>query len=358
MSTLSLKTYSKYALLSLACFFTLNVCPAQTPALFQSDEILEITLKCDFRSVQNDRGEDSDYHEATLTYKESNEQFDIPVRIKTRGGFRKMRSNCKYPPLWINFSKSTTPKSSIFRDQDKTKLVTPCSGDQYVINEYLVYKLYNLITPKSLKARLVKVVFYDQVKEKSYDPNFCILLEEEEQMAERNGTFTVDSKLIDPRSTVKEDFLKMAVFQYLIGNTDWSVQYKQNIKLITDDTTKMPSTVAYDFDHAGIVGAPYAKPAPELKLSSTLQRRYRGYCVEDMGEFTETFDFYNNLKEDIYAIYTKNQLLEEKYIKKTTKFLDNFFETINDPKKAKLAFTYPCDPSGTGNIVIKGLKEN
>jgi hypothetical protein len=358
MLKLCLKSYAKSAILSLLSLFILQDCLAQTPALFQSDEVLELTLSCDMKAVQNDRGQESQYHEAKVIYKEGGQSIDIPVRIKTRGGFRKIRSNCKYPPLWLNFAKATTPKTSIFRGQDKTKMVTPCSGDEYVINEYLAYKLYNLVTPKSLKARLVKVVFHDAVKDKSSDANFAMILEEEKQMAKRNGAVTLDTKMLDPRSTEKEDFLKMAVFQYLIANTDWSVQYKQNIKLIAKDTTKKASTVAYDFDHAGIVRAPYAKPAAELRMSSTLQRRYRGYCIKDMSELASTFDFFNSLKDDIYAVYTENPLLKEQYVKRTIKFLDDFFEIINDQRKARLAFTYPCDPSGTGNIVIKGLKEN
>jgi hypothetical protein len=39
------------------------------------------------------------------------------------------------------------------------------------------------------------------------------------------------------------------------------------------------------------------------------------------------------------------------------KFLDDFYDTINDPEKALLTFGYPCDPSGTGNVVIKGLRK-
>ena len=39
------------------------------------------------------------------------------------------------------------------------------------------------------------------------------------------------------------------------------------------------------------------------------------------------------------------------------KFLDDFYDTINDPEKALLAFGYPCDPSGTGNVVIKGMQK-
>jgi hypothetical protein len=236
--------------------------------------------------------------------------------------------------------------------------VTPCQGDQYVINEYFVYKLYNLITPKSFRARLVKVIYHDTVRNKSSDPYYGILLEEERQMATRNSSNSLEKIGLRPEGTQKGDFLTMAVFQYMIGNTDWSVQYQQNIKLIFADSTSLPSTVPYDFDHAGIVRAPYANPAPELQLGSTLQRRYRGYCIQDMNQFTEVFETFNQHKNDFYAIYEGNPLLKNNYQNQTIKFLDKFYETINDPEKAKKEFTYPCDEYGTGNVIIKGLKKH
>ena len=91
-------------------------------------------------------------------------------------------------------------------------------------------------------------------------------------------------------------------------------------------------------------------------MTSVKQRRYRGFCIEDMSEFDEVFALYNSLKPDIYKIYTENSLLDEKSLKFTLKFLHDFFETINDPKKSKRDFTYPCLPNGTGNVVIRGLK--
>jgi hypothetical protein len=339
-------------------FLVLNLASAQTSSLFESDKTLELTLNCDLKSILRDRGEDPDYHEATLHYREDQAVFDIPVRIRARGHFRKIRSNCKYPPLYLNFSKKSTPEASQFYGQDKTKLVTPCRGDEYVIHEYLVYKLYNLITPRSFRARLVKVVFNDTVKNKPTDPLYGVLLEEEEQMAERNDSFSVEIGRLRPQGTRREDFLQMTVFQYMIGNTDWSIQYLQNIKLIMDDSTGLPITVPYDFDHAGIVRAPYANPAPELKLSSTLERRYRGFCIQDMDSFHPVFEKFNQLKDDFYAVYETNPLLDDKYISRTIGFLDEFYETINDPEKAKIEFSYPCDESGTGNIVIKGLQND
>jgi hypothetical protein len=353
-----LKGETKHVLLFLMCCFLLSSALGQSSILFDSDEVMELTLRGDLKQVFRDRGDDPQYHPATIYYQADQNAINIPIEIKTRGHFRKIPSNCKYPPILLNFAKSSIPKNSVFMGQDKVKLVTPCQGDQYVIHEYLVYKLYNLITPKSFKARLVKVIYEDTVKNKSSDPYYGILLEEEKQMAMRNLSLSLEITGLRPEGTQKEDFLKMAVFEYMIGNTDWSVQFQQNIKLIAVDSTSIPTTIPYDFDHAGIVRAPYAKPAEELQMSSTLQRRYRGYCVPEMNQFTEVFETFNQLKDDFYALYKGNPLLSGSYQNQTLKFLDQFYETINDPEKAREAFSYPCDRSGTGNIVIKGLKKN
>ncbi len=355
---LFLKGESKHALLFLSCCFLLGSTLGQSSSLFDSDEVMELTLRGDLKKVFKDRGDDPQYHPVTLHYQADKNTINIPIEIKTRGHFRKISSNCKYPPILLNFAKSSTPKSSVFYGQDKVKLVTPCQGDQYVIYEYLVYKLYNLITPKSFKARLVKIIYQDTVKNKSSDPYYGILLEEEEQMTMRNLSRSLAKIGIRPEEIQKGDFLKMAVFEYMIGNTDWSVQYQQNIKLITVDSTSLPYAIPYDFDHAGIVRAPYANPAEELQMSSTSERRYRGYCMPEMNQFTEVFEIFNQLKDKFYALYDGNPLLSISYQNQTLKFLDQFYETINDPKKAQEEFSYPCDRSGTGNIVIKGLKKN
>ncbi|MBT8306699.1 MAG: hypothetical protein KJN85_07160, partial [Maribacter sp.] len=345
--------------LSLFVFlFLLNTTLGQSPNLFDTEEVLTLNLRGDFKKLFKDRGEDSQYHPATLGYNADLNTIDHPIKIKTRGHFRKISSNCKYPPLLLNFKKSAIPKNSLFQGQDKMKLVTPCRGEKYVVYEYLVYKLYNLITPKSFKVRLTKVIFQDTVKKTSSIPYYGILLEEEKQMAKRNRSTALEKIGLRPEGTQREDFLKMAVFQYMIGNTDWSVQFQQNIKLITTDSVSLPIAIPYDFDHAGIVRAPYAKPAPALQLSSTIQRRYRGYCIPDMNEFTAIFETFNRLKGDFYALYDGNLLVSNSYQSQTLKFLNRFYETINDPKKAQKAFSYPCDKSGTGNIVIQGLKKN
>ena len=343
-----------------ACLFAIiaNAQPTENSSngLFDRDDVLTLKLSGEVRELLKDRSDDMQYHTITLSYLTADSaKVSFPIKAKTRGHFRRTQGNCRYPPLMLNFSKGETPENSIFKGQDKLKLVTPCTDDKYVVYEYLVYKLYNLISEKSFKARLVHVIYDDNGKESK--PQYGILLEQEDEMARRNNAVIIEDKLLRPEQTKGDDFLKMAVFEYLIGNTDWSVQYYQNIKLIAADSLSPPSTVPYDFDHAGIVGAPYAKPAPELLLSSTRERRYRGYCVTDMSLFDETFAFFNQKKEVIYNVYTKCALLDRGYVKATAKFLDQFYSTINDKKSIARDFGYPCDESGTGNVVIKGLKK-
>jgi len=349
----------KLTLTILSLWIMINSSLGQPINLFDTEEAIAITLSGSISELMKDRADDPQYHSLNLTYKNGNaDPIEIPIKVKTRGHFRKLKSNCSYPPLLLNFSGETT-KNTLFENQNKLKLVTACRDDKYVIREYLVYKLYNVITPKSFRVRLVNVKFEDTgLKSKTYDSFYGILIEDEDQMAKRNEAVSVEGKLVRPEQTQKEDFLTLAAFEYMIGNTDWSVQYLQNIKLISTDSTALPYAVAYDFDHAGIVGAPYALPAAELLLSSTKERRYRGYCIKDMSQFDPVIARFNQLKDDLYKVYTNNIIDDERYVKSTLKYLDDFYETINNPKKLNYEFEYPCRPDGTGNVVIQGLKKN
>ena len=337
---------------------SLNAQPATKAGLFDADEVIEITLSGNIRAVLNDRTGKPKKYSSLLSVQNKDIHFiSFPVELQTRGNYRRMKENCNYPPLWIHFSKTGDQLNSVFKEQNKMKLVMPCQSDEYVIREWLVYKLYNLLTPLSFKARLVKIKLEDPKIKKPVDPFYALLLEEEKQMAGRNNLLAVEKKL-KPEETQTDIFLLMAVFEYFIGNTDWSVQYMHNVKLVSKNEKDIPLTVPYDFDHAGIVSAPYAHPADELQLKSVRERRFRGYCIKDLNKFDTIIEQFNSLKNDIYNVYKNCELLDAKYIRSTLQYLDDFYKTINNPKEWQKEFGYPCDENGTGNIVIKGMKEN
>ncbi|WP_282125869.1 CotH kinase family protein [Marinifilum flexuosum] len=353
-----------FLFLILSFCFTWEVCaqnatnsPYETLPLFSSDEIFEIKLKGDIRKLFNDRKENATYHPFIFSYDINNQQHSLDIRVKTRGHFRKMRANCATPPLLLNFDTLPDLAKTIFKGQNKLKLVTTCDIEKFVVQEYLVYKIYQLITEKSFQVRLVKVIFEDTKRNKTRSAKYGILLEDQNKMAKRNHSAIRKQLNVNPQTIDKESFLKMAVFQYLIGNTDWSIQYLHNIKLLVNHSGKSIVTVPYDFDMSGIVNTPYAAPAEALQLSSVRNRRYRGYCLDNMNEFESTFELFNDLKKEIYAIYQNNTLIDKTYKKNTIRYLDKFYEIINNKELSKREFQYPCDPNGTGNIIIRGLKK-
>jgi hypothetical protein len=254
----------------------------------------------------------------------------------------------------LNIDKAARLKGTEFEKQDKLKLVTPCKSDDYVIREYLAYKIYNLLTPYSFKARLVQVEFEDSIRKRKVETHYGILIEDEDKLARRSGAFLWDKKMVFMEHLRHPEFTIMAVFQYLIGNTDWSVPYLHNIKLLYKDSSAIPIGVPYDFDHSGIVNASYANPPELLNLPSVRNRVYRGYC-QNKHDFTSTIAVFNKLKDDIYKIYTSCTLLDEKYIKSTIKYLDEFYKTINTPREAEREFSDPCRRKN--NIVIKGYED-
>ncbi len=325
--------------------------------LFESDEILSINLLGNINALLKDRSNDAAYHPVSISYNNAeNREEVIFANAKTRGHFRRLKENCAYPPLTIKFSTNELQNKTIFKGQHKLKLVMPCQGDEYIINEWLVYKIYNLVTSRSFNTRLLRVTLFDENSRQIQKPFYAFLLEDEDQMALRNHLISIERKL-QPQQTNTEAFLIMSVFEYLVANTDWSVQYLQNIKLLAVDSNALPVAVPYDFDHAGIVRAPYAQPFEALRMRSITERRYRGYCITDLKKFEPVIDLFNRIKTDIYNLYNQCALLDDRYKKRTVKYLDEFYSTMNNPKDWQKAFSYPCDKNGTGNVVIKGLQE-
>ena len=320
------------------------------PLLFASDSVVQFTLTANLRPLLNDRGEKLTTHPALLTYADDRKQLvALPLTLKVRGNFRRSKVNCSFPPLLIDLPKKKA-RSTLFAHQNKLKLVTHCQVDEWVVREYLVYKLYNLLTDLSFRAQLARVTYVDSVGKRAPETHWAFLLEDESDVAKRNGV-----KLSNMKQTSMgyADSLRMAtvaVFEYMIGNTDWSVPYLHNIRLFDNGQTgSLP--VPYDFDHAGIVDATYAKPAEQLGLESVRERLYRGVAYP-MSIFQQVFDKFNQVKPQFYALYQTNSRLDKGYIRRTLRYLDEFYALINKPASARAIFRQ----NAQSTVVIKGLK--
>lgn len=318
---------------------------AANNALFDSEDLLEVTLRTDLKALKKDIGEEREYHPATLTYQnEAEETVSIDLKVKARGNSRRSKNMCNFPPIRLNF-KSENTAETLFEGQNKVKLVAHCQDNEdtyneYVVREHLVYKAYRLLTDKGFRVRLLKVTYVDTGNQGKEMTKYGFLIEDENFLATRLEGQMVKGKKIHAENSDREVVDRVSIFQYMIGNLDWSVRENHNMK-ICYISGSLPFCVPYDFDLTGIVHTEYALPPEMLPVNSVRDRLYRGYC-RTAEEFGTAFDEFNTIKDNLYALYEGSELLSDAYKKSTLKYLDNFYETINNPKGIKKEFLKKC----------------
>jgi hypothetical protein len=322
--------------------------------LFKHDTMLVFTIVANMKPLLRDRGDKPIDHLAVLKYaRKKKAPIDIPIKIKVRGNFRRQTANCEFPPLLIDIDKQKK-KNSVFDYQNHLKLITHCVNEEYIFQEYMVYKIYNLLTDYSFKARLARVTYQDSAAKRPTETKMAFLLEDETDLAKRNSLKMYELKQLRAEQLDSLAMARLSVFEYLIGNTDWSVPFLHNIKLLTNGVS-LPVPVPYDFDHSGIVAAKYAAPSEALPIISVRERLYRGIAYP-LPIFEQVFAQFRTLRPQIYALYENNSLLQPNYVKKTVKYLDEFYEVINNPKAVKREFVDVGTENQAGGAVIKGLK--
>jgi hypothetical protein len=325
--------------------------------LFTDEEVLQVKLVTDYQKLLRDRGDEREYHPATLSYTDSTGGITtLDLKVMVRGNRRRDPKVCRFPPIMLNFTRKTMPKGTIFAKVNKVKLVTHCVDEDYVLREYLVYKLYNIITDHSFRVRLCQVEYVDVKDNRKTERRYAFMIEDDKEMATRNKAKLVPAKVIVRMDRADERAMaKLAVFQYMIGNTDWSVPFRHNIDLIAVDSLAPPIPVPFDFDYSGIVSAPYASPPPELGITSVKQRLYRGYSFPD-NIYTEVINTFNSYKTPIYAVYRQCDPLSSSSLKQSLKYLDSFYKTINKPKKFKNEIVRIGEKNEGTYVTVKGLK--
>lgn len=317
-----------------------KVAAALPDSLFVSDEILDIELKADFSAIQDERTDTPRYHDGVLFYKEPNgRSVKLPVRVMARGDFRLKPENCKFPPLMLNFKKEEV-RNTLFENHDKLKLVTPCRLERYVAEEYLVYKMYNLITDRSMKVRLARIAYYDIRSNKKLFRKLSFFIEDVKSVALRNRSVEY-LPFMTPFDMDQENIKKLSVFQYMIGNKDWFITSRRNIVVMRpEDPSMKPYAVPYDFDLAGLVNAYYSKSKKLPSGSPPPRRVYMGICFT-AEELTDVFDYFRMLKPQFESILN-NRLIPLYNRKLDLKYLDSFYEITGNKDLVKQEFIDTC----------------
>lgn len=315
--------------------------------LFGDTSIMEITIVSDFKQL-NRQKDTLKYQDALLKFA-LNDSVVVSrdIGIKARGNFR--RETCSYPPIKLNFPKKTV-RLEWLQTFDKIKMVGSCkpgtSYEQYLLSEYYVYKLFNILTDHSFRVRLLRVKYYDTGKrnqKKAEQTRYAFIIEPHKAVAKR-----LDSRILKggnfPYNVFKpEDINLIAVFHYMIGNTDWSIPAQHNVKILEPKNSNsfIRMAIPYDFDFCGIVDPPYAIPSDLLPIDDIKQRLFRGPC-RDTKQYNQTLELFRDTRDEFYSLIQSSAYLTKSSKKRMTSYLDSFYTTINDANLVNRELSVNC----------------
>ncbi|TAE47438.1 MAG: hypothetical protein EAZ89_17915 [Bacteroidetes bacterium] len=298
---------------------------AQTP-FFGSEELLEFSLSTDLRAFLAERNDSASYRTALLTWNEDGALRKLEVEIKPRGNFRMKSNYCTFPPIRIKAKAET--QNTPFEGMSRMRLMTPCAEDQYVLREYLVYRMYNMLTDTSFRVRLARVTYVDTEGSMSPVRSYAFFLEDPEEMAARLGA----TYLKKPSATdsMERSFMPLLHgFECMIGNTDWNVEIGKNIAMLSFPGMQHLVPVPYDFDWSEAVHAPYTGLDDEFD-----RRVFRRLCATQ-AEIEITFERFKHIRNQQKSLLRDFVLLEEEMRKEMEDLFDDFYRKISRSHTAK-----------------------
>jgi hypothetical protein len=319
---------------------------AEGRPLFATDTPLEFTLTADFKTVNKDRNPNSTKtFPATITVKsDAGAETSIPVQIRTRGHVRRLQQTCSFAPLRIEFPADKVA-GTVFEGHKNLKLGTHCRDadlyEQYVPREYAAYRIFNLMTPRSFRARLASASYVDAATSKPLGNRRALFIEDDDDVARRMEGRIENRPKVTFRMVDSETVTLMTLFEFMIGNTDASMYANHNIVLV-DTPGRITYPVPYDFDYSGLVNARYAVPSSLLNLTSVRERAYVGPC-RTAAEFEPIFERMRAVKAAVMKLFDDIPGLDAGYRKDAQGYVEKFYDIIGKPGDVKKAFVDGCN---------------
>jgi hypothetical protein len=304
-------------------------------SLFENDEILEVSLEFDYSTFLKKPDKNQSFDGIMTFHFSETDTLDRKVTIQYRGQSRYER--CRLPPIRIIFRQPVYEVSDSSRIK-KMKLVNQCQPgalyDDYIIKEYLVYKLYSVLTDTCFRVRLLKVSYIDTEKKKKPVVQYGIFIEPEELLAKRTNMLEVKTKSLTQKNMHPLMIDRIAIFNYMVANWDWSVPGQHNISVFSSlayDNAGLGIPVPFDFDLTGVVNADYAIPPPGIGIETNRDRMFTGICRTREVYMKELMMFLDK-KDEFYSVVDNYPQLSKASKRDIINFLDQFFLQLEKPR--------------------------
>ncbi len=299
--------------------------------LFEDDKMVEISLHFDLTTYFRTKPKDS-YLNANLTiHFDQKDSVSRDIKLKTRGIFR--NKYCTFPPIELNIKKANFGYSDLNKIS-KLKLVPQCSSgkdkEDYVLREYLAYKLFNVLTDTSFRVRLLSINYIDTQKKRKPIHQYGFFIEPVEMVTARTNSLQVKLKTLNQKDITAKIMDRVSLFNYMIGNYDWSVPGQHNIivlKSLNLDPYGLGIAIPHDFDWTGLVNPTYAVPTEEMGTDNVRERIFVGIC-RSKEIYDKELGLLLEKKEAIYKVINDFPYLDQRVKKDITSYLDSFFNQV------------------------------
>jgi hypothetical protein len=279
---------------------------AAQPTLFENEEVIDVTLSGPLTAMIE---ESKKGRKHPFRLRVGEEEMEIQARLRGKSRLRV----CEFPPIRLVLDQSGQ-SASPFSGYDSLKLVTHCnpgeSGEVNLLEEYAAYRIFALLSEASYRVRLLRINYQDTGNPGSphSGERFGFVVEPGDRLAGRIDGEQLERSAIRLSELNKEQAALVFVYQYLIGNTDWSL-----------------ATGEGDSD----------------RLRSVRSRRYRGYCI-DASHVADAVRKINSLEQRIYEVVQNAPGLSADDRKDMEEYLRQYFKKSAKEEKLVRSFDKSC----------------
>lgn len=296
--------------------------------LLEGKNYVSVTISLNLDSLINNRYNEEKIGGIFGFKSAAGKNLSFSVNINLRGKYR--RRMCGFPPLKLNFNKSELSDNGLSK-ADEYKLVTHClegeEGDVNMVKEFLAYQFYQQISPLSYRSKLLKITYQD-TKSDDKIVGMAILLEDKSSFEKRHDLSEMKDSFNLPRSNFDDNnFRTHGLFQYLIGNVDWSTAISKNMDIYKSKKNGKMFIVPYDFDFSGFVNVSYAVPNKDYN-----QKKIRDRLLLEADEsdslYQSEIQKFIALKPSFINLIKKQKGLEMDVKMDLENYIHSFYDNI------------------------------
>lgn len=296
--------------------------------LLEGKNYVSVTISLNLDSLINNRYNEEKIGGIFGFKSAAGKNLSFSVNINLRGKYR--RRMCGFPPLKLNFNKSELSDNGLSK-ADEYKLVTHClegeEGDVNMVKEFLAYQFYQQISPLSYRSKLLKITYQD-TKSDDKIVGMAILLEDKSSFEKRHDLSEMKDSFNLPRSNFDDNnFRTHGLFQYLIGNVDWSTAISKNMDIYKSKKNGKMFIVPYDFDFSGFVNVSYAVPNKDYN-----QKKIRDRLLLEADEsdslYQSEIQKFIALKPSFIDLIKKQKGLEMDVKMDLENYIHSFYDNI------------------------------